>query len=105
VTTYPLQLPDLVAPSATPGEDITVPNTLTAEAPLQTPPDVPVVALREGDRILTHPEDGSPVDWRVTALSRDEDDREVVGYRTADGDTDSYTVTDPATRFTVEVRL
>lgn len=104
MTSYPTELPDLAAPPATDREDTAVPNTLTAEAPLQTPPDVPAVALREGDRILTHPEDGSPVDWRVTALRRD-DDRDIVGYRTADGDTDSYTVTDPAVRFSVEVQL
>lgn len=78
---------------------------LAADIPLRTPDDVPPVALREGDRILTHPTDGNPVEWRVTALRRDDDGLDVVDYRTPDGEVDSFTVTDPGTRFTVEVRL
>ena len=101
---HPLQLPDLSAPPATDGEDTAVPNTLTAEAPLTTPDDVPPVALREGERILAHPADGHPVDWKITGLRKD-DGLDVVDYRTPDGDTESYTVTDPETRFTVEVQL
>lgn len=97
-------LPVPAAPPATDGEDTAVPNTLTAETPLQTPPDVPPVALREDEKILSHPEDGSDVVWLVQRVRRDDDDHDVIDYRTPGGDTDSYTVTDPATRFTVEVR-
>lgn len=104
MTTYPLQFPDLSAPPATDGEDTTVPNTLTAEAPLKTPDDVPLVALGKGERILSHPTDGSPVDWKITALRQDEGGLGAVDYCTADGDTGTYTVTDRATRFTVEVQ-
>ena len=98
---YPLQLPDLSAPPATSGEDSHMLNGLaTEDLPLTV--DVPPIALMDDDKIVRHPGDGTDVAWKFVGLRRDQDGHHVIDY-TADGEADSFTVTDPETRFKVEV--
>lgn len=96
-------LPELTAPPAPDGEEHTVLNGLITENLRLTTDDVPPIALMEGEKIVRHPDDGSDVEWTFTGLRRDEDDHIVIDYRTADGETGSFTVTDPGLRLTVEV--
>ena len=102
MTTYPTELPDLAAPPAPDGEDPNVLNGLvTEDLPLLV--DVPPIALRDDEKIVRHPDDGTEVDWKVTARRRDDDGRMVVEYRTGDGAEDSYTFTAPDRWVRVEV--
>lgn len=80
-----------------------MPNGTVTENLKLTTPDVPPIGLMKGEKIVRHPEDGSDVEWTFTGLRRDEDGHEVIDYRTGDGGTGSFTVTDPGLRLTVEV--
>ena len=102
MTTYPTELPDLAAPPATTGEDTAMPTgVITEDLPLLV--DVPPIALRDDEKIVRHPDDGTEVDWKVTARRRDEDGRLVVNYRAGDGAEDSFTFTDSDRWVRVEV--
>lgn len=79
-----------------------MPNgVITEDLPLTV--EVPPIALMKGEKIVRHPEDGSDVDWTFTGLRADEDGNTVIGYRTADGETGEFPVTEPDTRVRVEV--
>jgi hypothetical protein len=97
---------DSLTPAAPPAdleeETFVLNGLITEDLPL-TVDDVPPIALMDGEKIVRHPVDDTEVTWKFVGLRSDEDGRKVVEYRTQDDEVKSFTVTDPKTRFTVEV--
>lgn len=102
MTSFPAQLPALIAPPAADGEDTNVLNGLaTEDLPLTV--EVPPIALMDGEKIVRHPDDGTEVTWTITDRRRDGDGHLVIDYSTPDGTQDSHTFPNPGQWVRVDV--